>query len=383
VAIEILEVRRHDEEAMIERAKPMQRTNRRVGLGSSLAMLAACGSPAAPPSGAETGTTEASTAEASTGSSTQGGASTAESSGSPTSTSSTTMVADDSSGSTTGGGEIELRGACPLAESVGGFSVAMEPEYSSFAGAVADGVVPVSVLEQVGAEGDCILLRRNNPFCDPLCLPGQTCDYSGTCIPYPVNHDVGVVAVSGLVQPVMVEPVAPTYSYFDTSLPHPACEPGADIELTAEGGDYVPFVLHGRGVPRVEPTAEVLSLSTGRAVNVEWVSTGSDARLQLVLNVDQHGLAPVRLVCESDDTGSLSISPVLVSQFLAFGVSGYPSADYYLQTADSVDLAPGCVEFLVRSHQQTLLDVEGHTPCDAPADCPMGQMCDVMIQTCV
>lgn len=358
----------------------MQRTNPVVGLGAVLLVIAACASPAPPPSEGETGS---SSTDAPTGGSTLGGSSGSEGSGTSTSTSSTTtMVADDSSGTTTGGA-IELRGACPLAERVGGFSVAMEPEYSAFSGAVADGVVPVSVLEQVGAEGSCILLRRNNPFCEPLCLPGQTCDFDGSCIPYPVNHDVGVVTVTGLVQPVVVEPVAPTFSYFDTSLPHPACEPGVDIELTAEGGDYEPFVLHGRGVPLVMPTAEVLSLSTGRAVEVEWGPIGADATLQLVLNVDQHGLAPVRLVCESDDTGSLSISPELITQFLAFGVSGYPSADYYLQTADSVDLAPGCVEFLVRSHAQTLLDVEGHTPCDAPADCPEGQMCDLMIQTCV
>jgi hypothetical protein len=293
------------------------------------------------------------------------------------------MEADASSGTTTTGGEVELDGACPLAERVGGFIVAMEPEYSAFSGSVADGVVPVSVLEQVGAEGDCILLRRNNPFCEPLCMPGEACDFDGSCIPYPVNHDVGLVTITGLLTPVMVEPVAPTYSYFDTGLMHPPFEVGSPIELTAAGGDYEAFELHGIGVPMVEPVADQLSLSTGRPVMVEWGPVGAEATLRLVLYVDQHGLTPVFLVCESDDTGSITISPELVSQFLAFGVSGFPCADYYLQTVDSVDLTPGCVDFTVRSHVQTQLDVEGHTPCDAPADCPDGQMCDLMIQTCV
>jgi len=345
------------------------------------ASASACGTPKESGEG-ETGsstTTEAvgSSSTTGSGSSTSGSSSTSEGS-----SSTTTTAADDSSGTTTGG-EVELRGACSLADRVGGFMVAMEPDYSSFSGSVSDGVVPVSVLEQVGAEGDCILLRRNNPFCEPLCMPGQACDFDGTCIPYPVNHDVGVVTVTGLLTPVMLEPVAPTYSYFDTGLMHPPFEIGAPIELTAGGGDYEAFELHGRGVPRVEPTAEQLSLSTGRPVMVEWSPTGAEATLRLVLNVDQHGLSPVRLVCESDDTGSLTIAPELVTQFLDFGISGFPSADYYLQTADSVDIEPGCVELVVFSHDQTQLDVEGHTPCDQPADCPDGQMCDLMIQTCV
>jgi hypothetical protein len=358
-----------------------RQTNGLAERGLSLLMMGACASACTSPEpgGSET---EASTTEATTGGSTSGGSSTSDGPGTSTSTSSATTEADESSGSTTGG-EIELGSACPLAERVGAFQVAMEAEYSSFSGSVADGVVPLSVLEQVGAEGDCILLRRNNPFCDPLCMPGETCDFDGMCIPYPANHDVGVVAVSGLVQPVSVEPVPPTYSYFDTSLMHPPFEPGALVELTAEGGDYEAFVLHGYGVAMVEPTLDTVSLSTGRDVTVEWTATGSEATLRLMLNVDQHGLTPVQLICESDDTGSLVISSELMTQFLAFGVSGFPSADYYLQTVDSVEITPGCVEFLVRSHRQTALDVEGHTPCDAPNDCPEGQMCDLMIQTCV
>jgi hypothetical protein len=353
-------------------------------LGLLLPAMAACPSPA-DPSGGETEPTSTGAPASDTTDGSSGGASASEGSGTtaPGSTSGTTVQTDASTGGTTTGGEVELRGACSLAERVGGFAVAMEADYSSFAGSVADGVVPLSVLEQVGADADCILLRRNNPFCRPLCMPGQTCDFDGTCIPYPVNHDVGVVAVSGLLQPVMVAPVPPTYSYFDTSLMNPPFEPGAPIELTAEGGDYEAFVLHGSGVAMVEPVAEQLSLTTGREVTVEWVSTGSDATLRLVLGVDQHGLTPVQLICESADTGSLSISPELVGQFLEFGVSGFPSADYYLQTVDSVDITPGCVELVIGSHRQTQLDVEGHTPCDAPADCPMGQTCDLMLQTCV
>ena len=72
-----------------------------------------------------------------------------------------------------------------------------EQTYSAFSGSVADAVVPLNVLEQVGEDGDCTLLRRNNPFCDPGCAAGETCDFDGNCLPFPVNRDVGVTLVAG------------------------------------------------------------------------------------------------------------------------------------------------------------------------------------------
>lgn len=288
-----------------------------------------------------------------------------------------------SDGSDSTGAPVELHGRCALGDRVGGFQIDVEAAYSAFSGTVSDGVVPVTVLEEVGAEGDCLLLRRNNPFCDPLCMPGETCDFDGTCIPYPANHDVGTVTVTGLFDEVVVEPLEPTFSYFDTSLSHPPFDPGAALELTATGGDYEAFVLHGNGVAMVEPVGDELVLSTSEPVDVQWTASGAtNSRLFLAVSVDQHGITPVTLVCDAPDTGSLEISADLVSQFLAFGVSGYPKADYWLQTADSVEIAPGCVEFVVRSHVQNDLSVSGHTPCNGPADCPDGEMCNMELQTC-
>lgn len=339
-----------------------------------------CPAPATPGGeGSETTADSIGTSTSSSGS----GSEDPETSASTSSSSTTAGVDDSSGGSSSGGVEVELGGMCPLETRVGGFILSAEPEYSAFSGSVSDGVIPISVLEQVGAEGDCILLRRNNPFCKPLCMPGETCDFDGSCIPYPQNHDVGLVSITGLLEPLMVEPVPPTFSYFDTSLMHLPFEPGALLELTAEGGDYEGFVLHGYGVPAVVPAADEIVLSTGRAVDVEWGPPGANARMRLVLKIDQHGLTPVQLVCETEDTGSLSVSAALIQQFLDFGVSGFPTADYYLQTADSVDIAPGCVEFLVYSHHQTSMSVEGHVPCDDPGDCPSGYVCDIPIQTCV
>jgi hypothetical protein len=281
------------------------------------------------------------------------------------------------------GGAPMFRGACPLAERVGGFTLAMEADYTAFSGAVADGVVPITVLEQVGEGEGCALLRRNNPFCDPPCQPGTTCDFDGACIAYPTNHSVGTLALSGLTQgDVTVDPVMPTFDYFLTELTHPAFAPGAAISLAAGGGDYSAFTLRGEGVAMIEPTTDALELHNDQPLTITWAAGEGNGKVRVELNIDQHGNTPVKLICESDDTGTLTIPAALISQLIGFGISGFPSVQYYRQTVDSVDLPPGCVDFAVRSHVQTLLSVEGHIPCKKPADCPDGQVCDILIETC-
>jgi hypothetical protein len=282
----------------------------------------------------------------------------------------------------TGGGPM-FRGACPLADRVGGFVLAMEPDYTAFSGAVADGVVPSTVLEPVGEGDGCTLLRRNNPFCDPPCQPGTTCDFDGACIAYPANHSVGTLALTGLTHgEVTVEPVMPTFDYFSTELMHPAFAPGAAIGIEASGGDYSAFTLHGEGVAMIEPDAEALEMRKDQPLTITWAASEGAGQVRVELNIDQHGLTPVKLICEVEDTGTLTIPAALISQLIAFGISGFPSVQYYRQTVDSIDLEPGCVEFAVRSHRQTLLSVEGHIPCNKPADCPDGQVCDLPTQTC-
>ena len=313
--------------------------------------------------------------------------------GSTGSSSGSTTTADTTTGSSTSDGPLDttdtetgepfmLDGPCELADKVGRFNLQREELYTSFNGAVADGVVPVSVLENVGEEGGCRLLRRNNPFCDPACTPSETCDFDGTCIPYPLNHDVGIVTVEGLVQPVMVEPIVPTYEYFDTDLEHPAWEPAAEIALEAAGGDYEAFTLHGNGVEMIEAAGEALVLDPEQSLTVEWVPGDGPGTIRVELNIDQHGLTPVELWCTSEDTGSLVVPAEFIAEFVQFGVTGYPSVTYYRETVDSVQITPGCVEFGVRARRTGMLTVVGHTPCSVPEDCPEGLECNMAIQTC-
>jgi len=320
----------------------------------------------------------------SSGSSSSGSSSgSSSSSGADSTTSESTSIGPLDTTDSETGEPIVLHGPCDLAVKVGAFNLQREELYTTFNGAVADGVVPGYVLENVGEEGGCRLLRRNNPFCDPPCTPSETCDYDGSCIPYPLNHDVGIVALDGLLMAgVMVEPIIPTYEYFNTDLDHPAWSSAAAITLDAAGGDYSAFGLHGIGVEMIEPAADAVVLDPEQELTVEWVPGTGPGTIRVELNIDQHGLTPVELWCTSEDTGSLVVPAEFIAEFVQFGVTGYPSVAYFRETVDSVEIEPGCVEFGVRAHQDGMLTVIGHTPCNIPEDCPEGTTCNVAIQTC-
>lgn len=250
---------------------------------------------------------------------------------------------------------VALGGPCPLASRLGGFEVTHEGTYSSVSGSVADGVVPDTILELVGEFGPCQLLRRNSPHCDPLCGAGKTCDQDGACIPYPGNMSVGTVAISGLVEPVEMEPSAAGKVYFETDLPCPAFEPGEPILLTASGSDLPGFVLDGVGVEPLEGVDLTSSLAAGTALTMTWTAAADTrATILATLNVDQHGTSPVTLVCETGDTGSLEIASSLIDDLLDAGVSGSPSGILRRRTTDSTDVSDGCVELIVSSYKKLM-----------------------------
>jgi len=280
----------------------------------------------------------------------------------------------------------ELRGACAFEDKVGLFVVQHEEAYSYVQGEVRDGVVPITILENVVEEGDCILWRANNPFCDPPCQPDETCDLDGECIPYPTNMDVGTVTVTGLNEAVEMEPPGGGMpaTYYDTQMPHPAFDPGAEIELVATGNEIGGFTLHGEGFAPIEIPDEPWVVVEGQPLEVTWTTDSSSrATVWVRLNIDQHGTTPVEVWCDVADSGSMSIPSEVVDTLVGYGVSGFATGTIYRHTLDSVDGDTGCIEFEVVSRLPADLQVEGHIPCDSPDDCPEGMECDYATGTCV
>jgi hypothetical protein len=278
---------------------------------------------------------------------------------------------------------IPLAGECPLETHFGSFVVEAYQDYAYVDGALADGVVPATVLAAVSSEGDCTLWKRNNPYCEPTCASGYTCDFEGECVPYPVETDLGTVTVYGLTADVVMEPVSPGYGYFFTTLSFPGFREGELVELATSGGAIEPFTLHGVGPALLEP-AGPWSVQGGSPLAVQWNAPVTTVRteVRLSLTIDQHGQTPLTLVCHFPDSGSAEVPASVVDALVSAGVTGYPTGFLRRQTADSVQANGGCVDLLVDHDVKVEVTVTGHTPCDSNDDCPPGETCNLAIETC-
>ena len=280
---------------------------------------------------------------------------------------------------------VALNGECDLADDYGGFVVEAYEEYSIVSGSIADGVVPITVLEVIGEDGDCEVKRRNNPFCDPSCESGDTCDFDGNCITYPANQDLGTVTVLGLAEAVEMEAVVPGNTYFNTSLPHPAFSGGDLIELQMPAGTYGPITLFGVGVEELSANDTEWRVESGTDLIVSWgAPTGDVVRSEVTLriNIDQHGTSPSSVYCTFEDDGEGTVPASIVQQLVEVGVSGFPSGLLVRRTADKADAGEGCTDFEVSSHREVSVDVIGYTPCISDLDCPEGQTCILELQIC-
>ena len=296
------------------------------------------------------------------------------------------VVDDDDDDSGLPDRDVTLEGPCELDELAGRFRAERQELFPVVDGSVADGVVPVTILEELQDTDHCVLLRRNNPFCDPACEPGFTCDFDGECIPHPENQDVGTVWIRGLSGDVAMSPVQPGNHYFDTTVGEPLFEPGAEVLLDSAGGDMEPFMLEGVGSEVLElPEDTTILVEEGEPILVEWPAptVETPAEVQLTLSIDQHGNSPAKVECVWEDVGSASVPAELTDALLAAGVSGYPNATLSRRTVDRAGVGDLCVEFRGGSPRQPDVRVAGHIPCDGPDDCPDGLTCDESINTCI
>lgn len=268
---------------------------------------------------------------------------------------------------------------CPAETRIGGFSVQLTDAFTGVQGQVTDAVDPAVVgLQQGASVGGCRLMRPPSLFCQPACPPEQACAGDDRCVARPEAQDVGTVVVEGLKAPVEMTARAPVFFYtFTGDLPHPGFDPGDAIVL--RGGGAEPFTLVGRGIPKLQVSGDTLALEAGTDAALEWTAPDDTTAIgvRIVLNIANHGGTPAWIECEAPDTGRFDIPAALIDTLLDLGFSGFPSVGLTRRTADSTDLAIGCVDFQVLSEVVLDVDIPGLVSCDADDQCPDGQVCRV------
>jgi hypothetical protein len=281
-------------------------------------------------------------------------------------------------------GTMNLRGPCGVEVQVGRFSVETQTDFGVVQGVVFGGVVPTSIPRLVSEQGPCKVWERRNLVCIPACAGATTCGESGTCIPYPRQLSVGRVSITGLTRPTAMEPRMPGNNYFDPDADNPPFLVGSPIALTADGAEgRRGFQLSGRGSAPLgsKPT---WMIERGNDLKIEWAKSATDdgTRVAVDLNIDQHGLSPLSVACEFEDTGMATIPATIIDRLFASGVSGFPNGRIFRRTADHVDVEQGCVELFVGSPLAADVSVAGHAACKKAEDCPSGQTCNLSLERC-
>ena len=247
---------------------------------------------------------------------------------------------------------------CPLDARVGVFEIGVDTYgLAAITGYVADRVNPLQVLEAKESDGPCTLLERPNPLCDPPCTGSQQCAAANQCVPYPENQDAGTVAITGLSVPVALSADGQG-NYTKTDFDAAPFAPGANLELTATGGTTGTFSLQGEGVALLELPTKTWPFHAGEPLTIAWTPGNGVGTIRLNLNVDQHGVTPVTLVCDVPDTGSFTVPASMTTALWGYGVSGAPSSSIVRRTVDSVQTAFGCVELVVSHRVKTLIKVQ-------------------------
>ena len=268
----------------------------------------------------------------------------------PADTDSETTTATDSNTGTGGNPRPNpLRGPCPAKSEFGAFTLSFSEKTADIEGRVRNGFVG-SVSDEVTESGNCRLIRKRVAFCDPACDPGDLCDDTGTCVPYPTNQNVGTITLTGGALDIEMAPLEPSNLYFDTTLPYPPFAPNDELTMTAQGDTVSPFFLFGTGIPLILTEDTEWTVTRDTEIPVSWTpSEVADALVTVYINIDQHGASPAAIACEAADTGVLTIPTEIVNGLLDNGFSGRPTGLLGRHTIDSTETDFSCVSFTVES----------------------------------
>lgn len=271
-------------------------------------------------------------------------------------------------------------GMCSDATRVGGFEISLATTYTSVQGKVETAITPNRVASSIQNSGSCDLMTFPILFCEEACTSGTTCGLEGECIPAAEGTSIGSVAIAGLTHAVEMEASAPVYFYSHIGeLGHPAFAEGDALVLQASGNEMITaFALGASGITALEVTTTQPQLVTGQTISLDWAppATPDDSRMELILNITQHGGTPGYVYCDAPDTGSFSIPVELTDALLARGASGFPAMEMRRHSSDSHQSELGCVDLSNDSSVRLDVLVDGLTSCSDDDDCPVeGELC--------
>ena len=250
-------------------------------------------------------------------------------------------------------------------------------------GQVGDGPIPSNVIwTEAKHDGGCRLETPTVPFCATPC-GADVCVADDVCQAYPAAHSVGAVTLKGVKlaaggTEVTLKEIAHAYQpVAGTALAFPPFGASDDVSVHADGGDYTAFDLSAKGVDPLVFTSTDFELEDAKPLVLTWDAAGDpqSSQMHLKLDISHHGGVKGIIECDSDDTGTLTISAAMISELLGLGVAGFPSVVLMRQSIDTAKIAPGLVKLEVSARAEHYVTVKGVDSCNVTADCPAGKTC--------
>jgi hypothetical protein len=254
--------------------------------------------------------------------------------------------------------------------------------HTSVVGKVNGGATPELVVwETATTDGGCKLLTPRVPFCSTSCGTGA-CIEDETCKSYPTAVSVGTVTAKGLKTAAgdttfTMDPVANNYQPpASVTLAYPAFAEGDAISLDATGGTFSAFTLKATGIAELKLLNDSIALAENQAVNLTWTPPSSSAsKIQVKLDISHHGGTKGKIVCETADSGSLTLPASMLTQLIKLGVAGYPTIVVTRLASGSATISAGRVDLVISSDVEKQVTVSGLTSCTKDTECPDGQKC--------
>lgn len=254
------------------------------------------------------------------------------------------------------------------------------PAITRVVGVVYDGPKSTTpIMTDSTKEGACTLKVTDNPFCSTDCGEG-TCVAKDTCEATPTRKSVGVVKVSGVKDAAGAsefELASPGNSYqLATSLPNPPAAEGDAVTLTAAGADFPAFTITGKMVAPLVVTNTSVLLESGKSFTLTWTpGTAGVATINVKLDLSHHGGTKGQLICDTTDTGSLTIPAAILKKLIDLGVTGFPSVTVTRANTTSATVGQGKVDLKIYSDVALVAEMPNLKSCNDDSQCPTGQTC--------
>lgn len=177
------------------------------------------------------------------------------------------------------------------------------------------GVVSEGHWEATTQEGSCVYLEAMlGEICDPACTEGY-CRLDGECSLWPQYQNAGALTMTGF-------SVATTFTIGDlgyertSSLVDDLFSASTTAQVVAQGGEFFPFSITGQGVDTIDPLNCDQEMTAGTDFVLTWTNPDPGARIRLELISMMHAGNGPMVLCESDDTGSITVPAAIVDRYL-------------------------------------------------------------------